>query len=127
MKKKLWIENIIVTGTEWGSQLIFIACKNDPNIIPAFLKQHQGCLGLNEKVNDLTNDLDALKIPPDKSEYIGCLLTWDRPGALNISFHVIFLRILDGLNVFAISSLIRIWRSVRFPRVRAACRDQTST
>ena len=40
-----------------------------------------------------------------------------RPGALDISFHVIFLRTLVSLNVFVISSVIRIWRSVRFPRV----------
>ena len=50
-----------------------------------------------------------------------------RPGALDISFHVIFLRILVSLNVFVISSVTRIWTSVRFPRVPTACRDQRST
>ena len=47
----------------------------------------------------------------------------DRPGAPIVSFHIIFERILVSLNVFVISSVIRIWRSVRFPRVPTACRD----
>ena len=51
----------------------------------------------------------------------------NRPGALDISFHVIFLRILVSLNVFVISSVIRIWRSVRFHRIPTACSDQRIT
>ena len=52
---------------------------------------------------------------------------FNRPGALDISFHFIFLRILVSLKVFAIFSAIRIWRSVRFPRVPTVYRDQKST
>ena len=47
-------------------------------------------------------------------------------GVLFISFHVIFLRILDSLNDFAISLVIRIRRSVGFPRASTAYIDQTS-
>ena len=47
----------------------------------------------------------------------------NRPGALGISF----LRILVSLNVSVICSVIRIWRSVRFPSVPTARRDQRST
>ena len=47
-------------------------------------------------------------------------------GVLFISFHVIFLRILDSLNNFAISFVIRIRRSAGFPRAPTACIDQTS-
>ena len=47
-------------------------------------------------------------------------------GVLFISFHVIFLRILDSLNNFAISFVIRIRRSAGFPRAPTACIDQIS-
>ena len=47
-------------------------------------------------------------------------------GDLFISFHVIFLRILDSLNDFATSLVIRIRRSTGFPRAPTACIDQTS-
>ena len=47
-------------------------------------------------------------------------------GVLFISFHVIFIRILDSLNDFAISLVIRIRRPVGFPRDPTSYIDQTS-
>ena len=53
-------------------------CASDPELLPALLKQHSEALGSSKPdVWSLIQNFDALKIPSEKINFVGCFLPWD--------------------------------------------------